>query len=185
MEGCPGPVLGWPHGLGREPFAVMRACAAAVLTYTLLACAEHTASPSPAPSEASPTVADVETFADDLVKRVPADAGPTLDVNTPALCEKAGGVWAESYVLGMLIIDRPEDGAMPMGPRCWPKHPLTRLADADQACSGQNDCIGNCIAQQDRDGTWSPRCQIHAEDPVCGPILYEGGEYRTVRCPVP
>jgi hypothetical protein len=119
-----------------------------------------------------------------MVKRVPVEPDPALYAKTKAACLKAQGVWAQAYVLGMFVSETRQKGSVPVGKQCWSRRPPTRLADAAKACSGQSDCIGNCIAQQDPAGSWGPKCQLNAEDPVCGVVLYYGGKYHFVSCPV-
>jgi hypothetical protein len=105
-----------------------------------------------------------------LVKRLPVEPDPP-DTPDPDICRDAGGDWADAYVFGVFL-----------GKRCLPmRH---KLADGGKSCDGQADCIGNCMFDQQRDGTWrSPRCQMYADEYPCGPI-YDGGEYHWIMCPV-
>jgi hypothetical protein len=116
-----------------------------------------------------------------LVKRLPVEPDPP-DTQDPDTCRDAGGDWADAYYLGVLIERGPEGGGVLLGKRCWrTRH---KLADGGKSCNGQADCIGNCMFDQQRDGTWrSPRCQMYAEEWPCGPI-YDGGEYHWIMCPV-
>ena len=116
-----------------------------------------------------------------LVKRLPVEPAPP-DTMDPDTCRDAGGDWADAYSLVMFMERGPEGGGVLIGKRCWPmRH---KLQDAGKPCSGQADCIGNCVFGQQRDGTWRhPACQTYAEDGVCGPI-YDGGEYHWIMCPV-
>jgi len=120
-----------------------------------------------------------------LVKRFVTEPDPAYGAESPASCRKAGGEWSDFYDLGVLILREPQEGAKRAGKRCWSKRQPTKLADAGKPCSGQADCIGNCIAMSQDDGTWSrPKCQINAEDDICGP-LYDGGQYYWIECPIP
>lgn len=122
--------------------------------------------------------------AEKLVKHFAVEPDPANDAQDLVSCTNAGGEWADFYVLGVLFLREPQEGAVRMGTMCWSTRQPEKLADAGKACRGQADCIGNCIAEQQSDGKWyGPKCQMYAE-PVCGP-LYDGGEYHWIQCPIP
>lgn len=118
-----------------------------------------------------------------LVKIFESEPDPADDAQDLVSCKKAGGEWADYYVLGVLFLREPQEGAVRDGKMCWSTRQPEKLADAGKLCSGPADCIGNCIAEQQSDGKWhGPRCQTYA-GPVCGP-LYDGGEYHWIDCPI-
>jgi hypothetical protein len=120
-----------------------------------------------------------------LVKHLPADPDPANDAEDQLSCAKAGGEWDDFYFLGVLILREPQAGAERAGKRCWSRRQPTRLADAGKPCSGQADCIGNCMPQMQEDGKWSsPTCQTHTDEAICGPI-YDAGQYHWINCPIP
>ena len=123
--------------------------------------------------------------AENLVKHFPVEPDPADDAHDPAHCKDAGGEWADAYDLGVLIVREPQEGTRPAGQMCWSTRQPQLLADAGKPCSGQADCIGNCVAEQQSDGHFygPPKCQTYAV-PVCGP-LYEDGKYHWIYCPIP
>jgi hypothetical protein len=169
----------------------MRPAILVALSITLAGCGG--ANKPPTAVEQPPSVSAQETVAyidtdiptTKLLKVFPPVHDPANDAEDATSCRVARGVWSDSYLLGVLILDHPEQGAIRAGKRCWSKRPPTRFPDAGKPCRGQADCAGNCIAQQQEDGTRSPKCQVNKEDQVCGPVIYDGGRYHSVLCPIP
>jgi hypothetical protein len=119
-----------------------------------------------------------------LVKRFASMPDPAEDAEDPVSCRNAGGDWADVYFLGVLILREPHEGADLGGKKCWSTRKSIEFTDAGKLCSGQADCIGNCMASKQENGNWSkPVCQARAEDPVCG-ALYDGGKYYRLECPI-
>ncbi len=177
-------------GRSTRALAVMRTSLVAAVVWALAGCGDpgrsHTQDKQPPTPAAGASVAyvDLDIPTTKLLKFLGVAPDPADDAQDAASCQRARGRWANSYHLGMLIIDHEEPGAERGDKRCWGQRAPTRLPDAGKVCGGQADCIGNCIAQKQKDGTWTPRCQINREDSICGPIIYDGGRYHSVLCPI-
>lgn len=162
----------------------------AVVALVAAGCNGEIKAPKVETSASQPSIHDDVTYIDiqlpeSLVKHVPVEPDPAGDVRDRVGCNNAGGDWADFYMLGLLMLRDPEEHAVLAGKRCWPRERPEKLADAGKACSGQADCIGNCMAEPQGDGKWSgPKCQAYAAWSVCGP-LYEGGQYHWITCPIP
>ena len=136
----------------------------------------------PASALAQSSIVYVDTVSP---KHFPELLDPAVEAVTAAACAKAKGAWGYQYSLGVLLYDHPVQGAKRMGKVCWSTRPPRRLPDAGKPCTGQNDCVGNCMAQKQADGTWLPKCQVNMEDEVCGPVIWDGGQYHSVLCAIP
>ena len=112
---------------------------------------------------------------------------PALHADDPVSCRKAHGTWGAYYVLGVISLREPRDGAHLGGKMCWsnrlPRSPKI-LADAGKPCSGQADCIGNCVVERQENGALAPRCQAYEVTLTCGQI-YDHGRIHDLNCPVP
>jgi hypothetical protein len=120
------------------------------------------------------------------VKYLPQEPDPADSAEDAVSCRRAGGDWNYEYQLGMLLFRKPESGAVRTGKRCWSNRPPTKLADAGKSCSGQEDCIGNCVSETRADGSRTPpQCQAFVEDSLCDRPLYYEGKYHWLTCPIP
>lgn len=155
----------------------------------LAGCQAKSASEAKAPKQARQTAEDTVFVQlgppDKLVKRFPVEPDPADSATDPSSCKKAGGEWADSYSFGELVLREPQEGAVRAAKMCWSKKPRKQLADGGKHCSGQADCVGNCVAEMQSNRTWSaPACQKYVDDDVCGAI-YDGGKYYPIACAVP
>lgn len=165
---------------------------AAILSIVLIALTAACGGDASLPTTAVQTTRQTESVtyidmgaSERLVKYFPVAVDPADAAEDEPSCVKAGGEWADVYFLGVLVLREPEEGAEHAGKKCWSKRQPTRFADAGKPCSGQTDCIGNCMPQMLENGKWSsPRCQAHTGEAVCGP-LYDAGEYHWIDCPIP
>lgn len=167
----------------------MRTTVLVALTVVALGCNGRTPVPIAEPNALQQRKAEEITYVDlrpeSILKRFPSEPDPATNAEDPESCRKAGGEWSDVYYLGVLILREPQDGAERAGKGCWPTRQPTRFADAGKPCNGQADCIGNCMSVGEENGKWSPpRCQIHAEESVCG-ALYDSDQYHRFSCPVP
>ena len=119
------------------------------------------------------------------LKNLPIKPDPAADAVDAASCERLGGEWDDFYSYTTFDTREPIDDAKSAGKRCWSSREINKLADAGKPCTGQSDCIGNCVSALTVDGSRAePRCQSHADEPPCG-WIYERGKYYPITCPVP
>lgn len=120
-----------------------------------------------------------------LVKSIPIKPDPADDAVDRDSCLRAGGEWDDYYLQIPLLTREPQGNEKSSGKMCWSNRDINKLADAGKPCSGQSDCIGNCVSEMQGKNAWSaPHCQSYADEPPCD-FIFEGGKYHRVYCPVP
>lgn len=118
-------------------------------------------------------------------KRLPVKPDPATDAADAATCERLGGEWDDFYSYTTFDAREPLDDTKSAGKLCWSSREINKLADAGKPCTGQADCIGNCVSTPTVDGSRpEPRCQSHADELPCG-WIYERGHSYPISCPVP
>ena len=142
---------------------------------------QGTATDNTAASESPPPSVQVDLGP--ALKNLPIKPDPAADAVDAATCERLGGEWDDFYNYSTFDAREPLDDAASAGKRCWSSREINKLADAGKPCTGQADCIGNCISTPTVDGSrGAPRCQSHSDEPPCG-WIFERGKYYPTTCP--
>ena len=119
------------------------------------------------------------------LKSLPIKPDPATDANDEAACKRVGGDWDDYYSFTTFVTREPISGERSAGKMCWSNREINKLADAGKPCTGQSDCIGNCVStSMDGGGRTEPSCQSHADEPPCG-WIHDGDKYYPVACPMP